>query len=124
MQLLFSFAFILDFITHLWVNLSFILQLIIGNFGLSLEESKSQMALWTIMAAPLFMSTDLRVISESAREILQNKLMITINQDPLGIQGRRILQVMKAKHLENLIWIPGTPEGIFLPFDPVMWEDH
>lgn len=103
MQLLFSFAFILDFITHLWVNLSFILQLIIGNFGLSLEESKSQMALWTIMAAPLFMSTDLRVISESAREILQNKLMITINQDPLGIQGRRILQVMKAKHLENLI---------------------
>ncbi|XP_058047863.1 alpha-N-acetylgalactosaminidase [Ahaetulla prasina] len=66
--------------------------LIIGNFGLSLEESKSQMALWTIMAAPLFMSTDLRVISESAKEILQNKLMIKINQDPLGIQGRRILQ--------------------------------
>lgn len=98
MQLLFSFAFILDFITHLF----FVLQLIIGNFGLSLEESKSQMALWTIMAAPLFMSTDLRVISESAKEILQNKLMITINQDPLGIQGRRILQVMNTKHLENL----------------------
>ncbi|KAL7982464.1 hypothetical protein Chor_010062 [Crotalus horridus] len=38
--------------------------LIIGNFGLSLEESKSQMALWTIMAAPLFMSTDLREKSQ------------------------------------------------------------
>lgn len=102
MQLRFSVAFILDFNTHPWVNLFFVLQLIIGNFGLSLEQSKSQMALWTIMAAPLFMSTDLRVISESAKEILQNKLMISINQDPLGIQGRRILQVMNLKHLENL----------------------
>nr|XP_056702769.1 alpha-N-acetylgalactosaminidase [Euleptes europaea] len=66
--------------------------LIIGNFGLSEEQSRSQMALWTILAAPLFLSTDLRSISQSSREILQNKLMIKINQDPLGIQGRRILQ--------------------------------
>ncbi|XP_061495300.1 alpha-N-acetylgalactosaminidase [Rhineura floridana] len=66
--------------------------LIIGNFGLSYEQSLSQMALWTVMAAPLLMSTDLRTISESSQQILQNKLMIKINQDPLGIQGRRILQ--------------------------------
>ncbi|XP_062989692.1 alpha-N-acetylgalactosaminidase [Elgaria multicarinata webbii] len=66
--------------------------LIIGNFGLSYEQSRSQMALWTVMAAPLLMSMDLRTISESAQEILQNKLMIKINQDPLGIQGRRILK--------------------------------
>ncbi|KAJ6658895.1 hypothetical protein lerEdw1_019531 [Lerista edwardsae] len=66
--------------------------LIIGNFGLSYEESRSQMALWTVLAAPLFLSTDLRTISEASRKILQNKLMIKINQDPLGIQGRRILQ--------------------------------
>lgn len=68
-------------------------QLIIGNFGLSYEQSRSQMALWTVMAAPLLMSTDLRTISPSAKEILQNRLMIQINQDPLGIQGRRIVKV-------------------------------
>lgn len=51
------------------------------------------MALWTVMAAPLLMSTDLRTISPSAKEILQNRLMIQINQDPLGIQGRRIVKV-------------------------------
>ncbi|KAK4830202.1 hypothetical protein QYF61_009269 [Mycteria americana] len=67
--------------------------LIIGNFGLSYEQSRSQMALWTVMAAPLLMSTDLRTISPSAKEILQNRLMIQINQDPLGIQGRRIVKV-------------------------------
>ncbi|XP_010015569.1 PREDICTED: alpha-N-acetylgalactosaminidase, partial [Nestor notabilis] len=66
--------------------------LVIGNFGLSYEQSRSQMALWTVMAAPLLMSTDLRTISPSAKEILQNQLMIQINQDPLGIQGRRIVK--------------------------------
>lgn len=45
------------------------------------------------MAAPLLMSTDLRTISPEAKEILQNRLMIQINQDPLGIQGRRIVKV-------------------------------
>ncbi|XP_062918719.1 alpha-N-acetylgalactosaminidase [Mobula hypostoma] len=66
--------------------------LIIGDFGLSIEESKSQMALWAILAAPLFMSNDLRTISRSDVEILQNKLLIKISQDPLGIQGRMIMQ--------------------------------
>lgn len=45
------------------------------------------------MAAPLFMSNDLRTISAEARSILQNKLAIGINQDPLGFQGRRLVKV-------------------------------
>ncbi|XP_063664050.1 alpha-N-acetylgalactosaminidase isoform X9 [Pan troglodytes] len=65
-------------------------RLLIGNFGLSLEQSRAQMALWTVLAAPLLMSTDLRTISAQNMDILQNPLMIKINQDPLGIQGRRI----------------------------------
>lgn len=69
-------------------------QLLIGNFGLSFEQAQSQMALWTVLAAPLFMSTDLRTISAQNVDILQNTLMIKINQDPLGIQGRRVLKVL------------------------------
>lgn len=67
-------------------------QLLIGNFGLSFEQARAQMALWTVLAAPLFMSTDLRTISAQNMDILQNPLMIKINQDPLGIQGRRVLK--------------------------------
>ncbi len=59
-------------------------QLIIGNFGLSMDQSRTQMALWAIMAAPLFMSNDLRTISSGARSILQNQMAISINQDPMG----------------------------------------
>ncbi|XP_049627598.1 alpha-N-acetylgalactosaminidase-like [Suncus etruscus] len=72
--------------------------LIIGNYGLSFEQARSQMALWTILAAPLFMSTDLRSISPRNIDILQNSLMIKINQDPLGIQGRRVIK--DRNHIE------------------------
>ncbi|MGH0188065.1 UNVERIFIED_CONTAM: hypothetical protein FKN15_027735 [Acipenser sinensis] len=68
-------------------------QLLVGDFGLSLDQSRSQMALWSVLAAPLFMSNDLRTLSPEAREILQNKLAIAINQDPLGVQGRRVLKL-------------------------------
>lgn len=51
------------------------------------------MALWAILAAPLLMSTDLATVQAHQREILQNKRIIKINQDPLGIQGRRVYDV-------------------------------
>ncbi len=52
------------------------------------------MALWSIMAAPLILSVDLRTISDWARDIILNKNLIAINQDPLGAMGRRILKVI------------------------------
>ena len=51
------------------------------------------MALWAIMAAPLIMSTDLRTIRQEFKDILLNQDVIKINQDPLGIQGRRVKQI-------------------------------
>uniref|UniRef100_A0A6G1RCX1 Galactosidase alpha n=1 Tax=Hypotaenidia okinawae TaxID=2861861 RepID=A0A6G1RCX1_9GRUI len=55
------------------------------------------MAMWAIMAAPLFMSNDLRHISPEAKRLLQNKEVIAINQDPLGKQG---YQISKDKNFE------------------------
>ncbi|CAG0888799.1 unnamed protein product [Cyprideis torosa] len=79
--------------------------LIIGNFGLSYEQSKVQMAMWAIFASPLLMSVDLRTIRPEYKAILLNKGLIAVNQDPLGIQGKRIY---KEKGIE--IWArPITP---------------
>ncbi|XP_003775073.1 alpha-galactosidase A [Sarcophilus harrisii] len=64
--------------------------LVIGNFGLSWDQQITQMALWAIMAAPLFMSNDLRNISPQSKALLQNKDVIAINQDPLGKQGYQL----------------------------------
>ena len=64
--------------------------LVIGNFGLSYEQSKAQMSLWVIFAAPLIMSNDLRTIRPEFVEILQNRNVIKIGQDPLGKPGKRV----------------------------------
>lgn len=64
--------------------------LVIGNFGLSYDQSKAQMALWSILAAPLLMSTDLKNIRPEFREILINRHVIAIDQDKLGIQGKHV----------------------------------
>lgn len=84
------------------------LQLVIGNFGLSHDQQESQMALWAIMAAPLLMSNDLRNICQRSKELLQNRHIIAINQDPLGKQGYltgkvgdACAQVALIKHLKS-----------------------
>lgn len=64
--------------------------LIIGNFGLSYEQSKTQMALWAILAAPLLMSVDLRSIRPEYKAILQNRKIIAVDQDPLGNSRHKI----------------------------------
>lgn len=62
----------------------------IGNYALSEEEAKVQMAIWSIMASPLIMSTDLKDIKPHFKAILQNEDVIAINQDALGIPGNQI----------------------------------
>uniref|UniRef100_A0A8C7PFR8 Alpha galactosidase A C-terminal domain-containing protein n=1 Tax=Oncorhynchus mykiss TaxID=8022 RepID=A0A8C7PFR8_ONCMY len=76
------------------------LDLIIGNVGLSVDQSRSQMALWAIMAAPLIMSNNPRTLSSEARAIMQNRAAIAINQDPMGVQGRRL----RGGHVEVYWW--------------------
>lgn len=78
------------------------------------------MALWAIMAAPLFMSNDLRTLNSGARAILQNKAAIAINQDPLGIQGRRLIKVYAEQVHEKdttffISFFPSHPFFLF-PF--------
>jgi len=62
--------------------------IIVGDFSLSIGEAQVQFALWAILAAPLYLSVDLRTIRPEFKEILLNKEIIDVNQDPLGIQGR------------------------------------
>ena len=71
----------------------------VGNGNLTQEENKAHFSLWCMMNAPLILGNDIRkfilpdgsVDKENAvYKILTNKELIAINQDPLGIQCRRI----------------------------------
>ncbi len=62
----------------------------VGNGGMTTTEYRSHFSLWAILAAPLMAGNDLRSMSSETRDILTNKEVIAVNQDPLGRQGRRV----------------------------------
>jgi len=57
---------------------------------ISTDQCKCQMSIWSIMAAPLIMSNDLRTVPSAYKAILQNKEVIAVDQDPKGLSGLRI----------------------------------
>ena len=64
--------------------------LVAGRPGLTLTESRSHFALWARMAAPLMAGNDLRTMSPEISALLRNPRLIAVNQDRLGIGGRRV----------------------------------
>jgi alpha-galactosidase len=60
----------------------------VGNGGMTNTEYRSHFSLWSIMAAPLLIGTDLRDASAATFEILKNREVIAVDQDTLGVQGR------------------------------------
>ena len=58
-----------------------------GLKQLTPAEEKTEFALWAISKAPLLISTDLSQISSYSLQILQNKNLIAVNQDPTSKQA-------------------------------------
>jgi len=62
----------------------------VGNGGMTDTEYKTHFGLWAEMAAPLLIGTDLRKATPATLAIYQNKDVIAIDQDRLGVQGQVI----------------------------------
>ncbi|MGB7189804.1 MAG: glycoside hydrolase family 27 protein [Acidobacteriaceae bacterium] len=62
----------------------------IGNGGMSADEYRTQMSLWSILAAPLLAGNDLSKMDATTQSILMNKEVIAVDQDRLGVQGHRV----------------------------------
>ncbi|MBK8884786.1 MAG: putative Ig domain-containing protein [Bacteroidales bacterium] len=82
-----------------------------GVKGCTMEEYRSHMSLWCLMAAPLLAGNDIRNMNLDVREILINSELIAINQDPLGKQAKRIRDdgdaEVFAKPLSDGSWAVG-----------------
>jgi hypothetical protein len=68
-------------------------QIVVGHPQLSPDQARVQMSMWSIWSAPLIMSNDLRNIAPVYKTILQNKDVIAVDQDPMGVMGRHIMDV-------------------------------
>ncbi|MBM3762791.1 MAG: glycoside hydrolase family 27 protein [Acidobacteria bacterium] len=72
----------------------------VGNGGMNQAESKTHFSLWAMIPSPLLAGHDVRAMTLQIREILLHQEVIAINQDPLGLGARRILQ-----HSETEVWM-------------------
>ncbi len=72
----------------------------VGNGGMSLDQYRAHFSLWAILAAPLMAGNDLSTMSEQTRRILTNREVIAVDQDRLGVQGRRVV-----RHGDSEIWV-------------------
>ncbi len=54
----------------------------IGNGGMSADEYRTHMSLWSLLAAPLIAGNDLRSMTDETKSILMNKEVIAVDQDP------------------------------------------
>lgn len=85
---------IIDLNTDLWRNagpghVNDMDMLQVGR-GMSYEEDKAHFSMWSILCSPLLLGNDLRSMSDSTIEIITNKEVIALNQDPLVYQARKI----------------------------------
>ena len=62
----------------------------IGKSGMSITESKTHFALWSMAAAPLLAGTDVVNMAKENLAIYLNKDLIAIDQDTLGVQASTI----------------------------------
>jgi alpha-galactosidase len=60
------------------------------ELGMSDEEFRTQMTLWSVAAAPLVIGSDIRKLSQTSLGILADPDVLAINQDSAGIQAVRV----------------------------------
>lgn len=64
----------------------------IGNGDLTYQENRSHFALWCFINAPLLLGFDLRNKPQEVIDIISNPHLISINQDDLLMQAKRVFK--------------------------------
>ncbi|KAL9324293.1 hypothetical protein ACSQ67_009150 [Phaseolus vulgaris] len=62
----------------------------VGNGGMTTEEYRAHFSIWALAKAPLLIGCDIRALDVTTKELLSNEEVIAVNQDKLGVQGKKV----------------------------------
>lgn len=62
----------------------------VGNGGMTKDEYTLHFSIWAISKAPLLLGCDVRNMTKGTMDIIANKEVIAVNQDPLGVQAKKV----------------------------------
>jgi alpha-galactosidase len=88
--------------------------LVVGTIGwqnphptrLTPNEQYTQVSLWCLLCSPLLVSCDLTKLDEFTLNLLTNDEVLALNQDPLGVQARRVSQAQESE-----VWMKELDDG-------------
>ncbi|KAF4211261.1 hypothetical protein CNMCM8980_006858 [Aspergillus fumigatiaffinis] len=96
--------------------------------GLTLEEKRSQFALWASFSAPLIVSAYIPWLSGEELAILRNKELIRLDQDALGLQATLASRGEEVDVLtrsledgDRLLTVLNRADGVAMVRVPVEW---
>src|SRR5581483_1338115 len=62
------------------------------ELGMTAAQAQAQLSMWAIVAAPLILGSDPRALSSTTISMLENREVLAVDQDRLGVQGTMIAQ--------------------------------
>jgi len=80
--------------------------MLVGVDGLTIDEYRTHMTLWAMLAAPLIIGNDVRSMPAYIKDILTNKEVLQVDQDLLGKQGARA-----SKSGTSEVWLKPLHDG-------------
>jgi alpha-galactosidase len=78
----------------------------VGNGKMTTAEYRSHFSFWCLLSAPLMAGNDLRTMTVETKEILTNKEVIAVDQDPLGMQGHKVVDTGPTE-----VWMKPLSKG-------------
>jgi alpha-galactosidase len=78
----------------------------VGNGGMTTEEYRAHLSLWSLLNAPLIAGNDLRSMDATTLALLTDPDVLAVNQDWAGVQGHKI-----ADNGDQEVWTKPTSDG-------------
>ncbi|KAL8457270.1 hypothetical protein ACS0TY_035207 [Phlomoides rotata] len=100
----------------------------VGNGGMSTQEYRSHFSIWALAKAPLLIGCDIRSLDAVTRALLSNHEVIAVNQDKLGIQGKKIKKdgdsevwggALSGNRVAVVLWNRGSSQATITAY----WSD-
>jgi hypothetical protein len=86
--------------------------LIAGMPGFTAAQNRTHMALWAVSGAPLLAGNNLTTMSTQTRDVLANREVIAIDQDPLGRQGVRVAEDTAGRQVYSKVLSGGGKRAV------------
>ncbi|HZC72692.1 MAG TPA: NPCBM/NEW2 domain-containing protein [Jatrophihabitans sp.] len=76
------------------------------ELGMTADQARAQFTMWSMVAAPLIIGSDVRSLAHQTIDMLTNAEVLAVDQDSLGVQGTRI-----AHQGDGDVWVKPLANG-------------